>query len=140
MNKKNNCLYLADDPVLPVHIDVHHFQLQQKIIYFRALVFLTRANTSFWSSALAFTTHKEVGVFNLENSGTHVLWGDLEVEGFVENLVFFINKWSVCQRDLLSIRWTFNWLDIKWSFYGLCQGREDVVLTGLWSLKVLLVW
>ena len=32
--------------------------------------------------------HKEVGVFNLENSGTHVLWGDLEVEGFVENLVF----------------------------------------------------
>ena len=135
MNKKNNCLYLADNPVLPIHIDVHHFQLQQKHGWFLCF----RAIISIWALVFAKIT-KEFYIFNLENSGTHVLWGDLEVEGFVENLVFFINKWSVCQRDPLSIRWTFNWLDIKWSFYGLCQGRGDLVLTGLWSLKVLLVW
>ena len=77
---------------------------------------------------------------NLENSGTHVLWGDLEVEGFVENLFF---SSTISDRCVTGINYQLEELVIgltKGSFYGLCQGLGDLVLTGLWSLKVLLVW
>ena len=56
------------------------------------------------------------------------MWGDLEVEGFVENLFF---SSTISDRCVTGTRYQLEELVIgltKGSFYGLCQGSHRIVV------------
>ena len=97
---KNICLHLADNPVFPVDIDVHHFQLKcnQIFNYWLRLSFQTNAK-KWYLSYVYCINYKKVCIFHLENSSPHVLWRHLEVEGFVENLVIMSSiSWRITEK------------------------------------------